>query len=345
MRSTNDAVVNGKRTIAGGTAAAAGAATTLQFDRSVAPPKCSGRCHVTMTASLPGMVTATTENGGPGGTTGMEGVGDADSLRRSEQHNNSTQADHARIHAEQRVARAVVAANDLSHMQHTREQTEDWHVRLRSRSRRAAGYTHAQSDVVIAPSSKHCCKARHAHLVDDLIEGDVLSLADADADTDTESEREIEAERLALSDDDGCAELDSEADGNGDDVADNDELLDTDEVAVVVIDTDQDVDDVAVLDIDGDHDVDDVAVLVTDEEHDADDVAVFVVDDVKEDDGESESERDRVGDDDCVDDGDVDRETLLVDDSEAEGVSDGVADEFTSQTDTSNCGSRTQFGG
>jgi hypothetical protein len=74
MRSTNDAVVNGKGTIAGGTAAAAGAATTLQFDRSVAPPKSSGMSHVTVTMSLPGVDVAATERGGPGGDGIIEGV-------------------------------------------------------------------------------------------------------------------------------------------------------------------------------------------------------------------------------------------------------------------------------
>ncbi len=97
MRFTNDAVVNGKGTIAGGTAAAAGAATTLQFDRSVAPPNARGMCHVTMTVSLPGMVTATTEKGGPGGTSGIEGVGVGDTLR--ERHTSNMQKEEAETRA------------------------------------------------------------------------------------------------------------------------------------------------------------------------------------------------------------------------------------------------------
>jgi hypothetical protein len=110
-------------------------------------------------------------------------------------------------------------------------------------------------------------------------------------------------------------------------LADNDVLLDTDNVAVVVIDADKEVDDVTVFDVDDDHDVDDVAVLVVD--------AV------------GDGERDKVADDDGVRDGDADWETLIVrvDDSEADGVSDGVEDEFTWQYDASDCGSRIQLGG
>jgi hypothetical protein len=43
--------------------------------------------HETVAVSLPGMVTATTEKGGPGGTGIMEGVGDGDPLQdRHNQH-------------------------------------------------------------------------------------------------------------------------------------------------------------------------------------------------------------------------------------------------------------------
>jgi hypothetical protein len=93
MRSTNDAVVNGKGTIAGGTAAAAGAATTLQLDRSVAPPKSSGMSHVTVTMSLPGVDVAATERGGPGGDGSIEGVtvGVGDTLQGGERNTSSMQ--------------------------------------------------------------------------------------------------------------------------------------------------------------------------------------------------------------------------------------------------------------
>jgi hypothetical protein len=91
MRSTNDAFVNGKGTIAVGTAAAAGAAPTLQLDRSVAPPKSSGMSHVTVTMSLPGVDVAATERGGPGGDGSIDGVGVGDTLQGGECHTSNIQ--------------------------------------------------------------------------------------------------------------------------------------------------------------------------------------------------------------------------------------------------------------
>jgi hypothetical protein len=245
MRSTNDAVVNGKGTIAVGTAAAAGAAITLQFDRSVAPPKSSGMSHVTVMTSLPGVDVAATERGGPGGDGIIEGVGVGDALQGSERHtsNMKSRAKSKGKGESKGKQRASVATSSFKASLYKWSRTYDIDLEIEILRNRHGPYT----DGVINARAEvnHCC----TYLADD--DDVVLSLADSDEGTAlTDGDEDGEAAAVMVLDGDDDSESEGEAVIDGDDDIDGAAVTDggDDTESAVVFDGDDDSEGAAVGD-------------------------------------------------------------------------------------------------